>query len=160
MQYLNVSSNPIDLHIIGTGSEFDNICNYIVTNNLSNRIHMHGAIYDHNILEQYFRSAFACISPGQAGLSVLTSMGYGTAFITKKNAITGGEIFNIIDNFNGILYNNDEDLFNILLDIDNNKKKFIDFGKNARKYYVDNRQPEMMVDVFFKAFTYVINFKK
>lgn len=160
VKYLNVTNQPLELHIIGTGPEYDNICNFIDINNLKNLIHMHGSIYDHQQLEPYFRSAYACISPGQAGLSVLTSMGYATPFITKNNAITGGEIFNIIDNYNGILYNSDEDLINILIDIDNNKNKFINYGINARKHYVENRQPEMMVNGFLKAFNFVISLEE
>jgi glycosyltransferase involved in cell wall biosynthesis len=156
--YSLISIKPIVLHIIGNGPEKENIEKYIKLNKLENNILLHGAVYDQDILQKYFRSSLACISPGQAGLSVLTSMGYGTPFVTKSDAITGGEIFNIINNENGIIFNKYEDLIDILFDIEQNKEKYIKYGLNARKFYIENRLPEMMANEFINACNFV--FKK
>ena len=118
---------------------------------------MVGAIYDFKKLEPYFRQSFACISPGQAGLTVLTSMGYGTPFITKVGAITGGEIFNIKNNENGIIYDQENDLTNIIIDIHKNRQKYITMGINARKFYMTNRRPDQMVVGLTEAIKYSIN---
>ncbi len=145
------------LVIVGQGPEYDRIMYWIKDNNLEDLITLTGPIYDHTILEKYFREAYACISPGQAGLTVLTSMGYGTPFITRKNAITGGEIFNIEHGVNGILYNNSEELKEIIVDIINNPGKYIEMGERARQYYLKNRQIENMVNVFKDAVEFVKN---
>jgi len=156
-RYYKLSSDFLPLEIIGEGPEYKNILQWIDNNNLNSKIKLHGPIYDHEILEKHFRESFACISPGQAGLSVLTSMGYGTPFITKKDAITGGEIFNIISNCNGILYNKNAELIDILMDIELNPFKYIKMGQNARNFYLNNRTPEQMVKGLIDACMYVCN---
>lgn len=157
--YVKSSISPLPLEIIGEGSESDSILEWIQTNNLQDKIKLHGAIYNHEILEKHFREAYACISPGQAGLSVLTSMGYGTPFITRKDAITGGEIFNIKNGTNGILYNENSELIDILKDIERNPIKFLELGNNARRYYLEKATPELMVKSLYNACCYVYYLK-
>lgn len=156
LEYCKSNPNCIPLEIIGDGDELQNISNWIYTNGLVEKIKLHGAIFNHAILEQHFREALACISPGQAGLSVLTSMGYGTPFITKKDAITGGEIFNIENGVNGVLYENSGELANILKDIQENKKKYVEMGISARNHYLKNRKPEQMMQGIIDACYYVL----
>jgi glycosyltransferase involved in cell wall biosynthesis len=84
-----INGDILPLDIIGKGPEYDLILNWINENGLSKNIKLLGPIFDHSLLEGHFRTSLACISPGQAGLSVLTSMGYGTPYITAKNAIMG-----------------------------------------------------------------------
>ncbi|MFC2148539.1 glycosyltransferase [Bacteroidota bacterium] len=146
-----------NLEIIGDGDEFSNIQEWIIKNNYENNVFLRGKIFDEDILCDYFSRALACISPGQAGLSVLKSMGYGVPYISKKNAITGGEIFNIENNVNGILYENNNELKDIILDITTNKDKYIKLGINAKKYYDDHRKPEDMANGIINAVEYVSN---
>src|SRR5690606_5517370 len=105
---------PIGLHIVGNGSEFDKVKSWISDTNLGEHIILHGAIFDEKKLCELFSSAFACISPGQAGLSVLKSFGYGVPFITHIDAITGGERLNIQNMVNGILFDNYSELSGII----------------------------------------------
>lgn len=155
-EYSQESKKCLPLAIIGDGDEYDNIKNWLVINNLNDKVTLHGAIFDHEVLEKHFREALACISPGQAGLSVLTSMGYGTPYITQNEAITGGEIFNIKNGFNGILYGNQDELKHIILDIEENPKKYMEMGINARNYYLKERMPEQMADGVYKACKFVL----
>lgn len=143
------------LNIIGDGDEFENIKKWIVENNFEESIYLRGKIFDENQLCHYFSKAIACISPGQAGLSVLKSMGYGVPFITKKNAITGGEIFNIENGINGVLYENNDELKNLILDISNNRDKYIEMGKKAKDYYDACRKPEDMAAGLIGAIEFV-----
>jgi len=143
------------LNIIGGGDEYENIKQWIKNNGFENSINLVGPLFDQEKLEPYFRKAFACISPGQAGLAVLTSMGYGTPFITTRDAITGGEIFNIDNGKTGILYDKSEELKDIILDISNNFPKYIQMGKDARSYYLENRRPDQMAAAIIDAVEFV-----
>ncbi len=151
------NKNVPNLEIIGGGDEFENIASWIKDNELSNNIFLRGKIFEETILCNYFSSAIACISPGQAGLSVLKSMGYGVPYICKKNAITGGEIFNIENGVSGILYDNDKDLKNIILDIENQPNKYIEMGVRAKKYYDLYRKPEDMAKGISDSIQWVLN---
>ena len=102
-------------------------------------------------LEKIFNITTACISPNQAGLSVLKSMGNRTIFITKKSAITGGEIFNIENNVNGLLYEKDEDLIDILIWLLDNPQKNMEMNINAYKFYHEYRTPKMMSNSICQA---------
>ncbi|MEI8129573.1 MAG: glycosyltransferase [bacterium] len=156
--YFEVSKklNLPQLNIIGDGDEFIKIQEMISFYKLDDKIKMLGPIYDDIILENYFSSAIACISPNQAGLSVLQSMGFEVPFITKMDAITGGEIFNITNNLTGILYKNELELNEILFDITNNTEKYIEMGRNAKIHYDKCRTPRHMSNGFLNAINYVI----
>ena len=118
---------------------------------------MHGAIYDDHEKANYFARAYACISPLQAGLSVLESMGYGVPFVTVKDAITGGESFNIHNNVDGVVMNSVEELSTVVADIFNNKRKYIEYGKNAKSFYDNNRTPQHMAAGLWRAIQYVLS---
>ena len=146
----------LPLNIVGDGDEYSNIRQWIKENQLEDKVNLIGSLYDQKKLEPYFRRAIACISPGQAGLSVLTSMGYGTPFITISNAITGGEIFNIDNGRTGLLYDRPEELKDIIVDISNNPSKYIQMGNEAREHYLKNRRPEQMANGISDAIEYAI----
>lgn len=136
--YKNNKDNPnlVPLNIIGKGPDSDAIDRWIKDNGMQEIIKMHGAIYDDHEKANYFARAYACISPLQAGLSVLESMGYGVPFVTVKDAITGGESFNIHSNVDGVVMNSVEELSTVVADIFNNKRKYIDYGKMQSHFMI------------------------
>lgn len=138
--------NVINLVVVGGGIQFDAISDWIRQNGLFEKINMVGPVYDINKKAKYFRNSLACISPLQAGLSVLESMGYGVPFITSDNAITGGESFNIENGDNGLRITDISRLDEIIEDITLNPKKYIDMGRNAYKHYWSCRKPEDMAN--------------
>lgn len=144
-----------NLVIVGDGDERGKLMAQAQELYIADRVSFKGKVEDERILLQLFSEAIACISPDQAGLSVLTSMGYGVPFVTMKNAITGGEIFNIVDKQNGVLFEKIEDLPGIIADIGRNKEKYIEYGRNAFEHYYHHRLPTMMVDGFMQAIDYV-----
>lgn len=143
------------LEIIGDGPEFSNIKTYISENNLINLIKLRGRIIDEVELSKYFNRSIVCISPDQAGLSVLKSMGYGVPFVTRYDAITGGERLNIINNYNGVFYKNINELVEIFKSVYYNPNKFIKLGSNAREYYINNASIDIMTEGFINAIEYV-----
>jgi glycosyltransferase involved in cell wall biosynthesis len=148
------------LLIIGNGPEFDSIISFISEHKLINQVEVLGAIFDEAILMEHFFHSILCVSPTQAGLSVLKSMGYGVPFVTRIDSITGGERLNIINGENGILYNNQDDLTNILIEIIRNPEKFKKMSTNAREYYINYATPEKMAQGALDAINYVIEKNK
>jgi hypothetical protein len=153
----SVEQNIPQLDIIGDGEEFDNIKSWISINGLNEMIFLYGAIYEEPKLKELFAHAIACISPGQAGLSVLKSMGYGVPFISLNDAITGGERFNIENYITGILYEKESELVDIIIDIHNNNEKYLIMGKRAKDHYESSRKPIDMTQGIIDAIEYVLN---
>ena len=151
-------TNPtiLPLNIIGGGDEFEKVKSWIIENNLVNKISLLGSIYDVEEKSNYFKCAFACISPVQAGLSVLESMGYGVPFITMNDAITGGERLNIQNGVNGVLMEDTGQLKDVIIDISKNKEKYLEMGKNALKYYMEGHKPQDMANGLYEAVDYVL----
>ncbi len=158
-QYHNAymkNKNIPRLIIIGEGSARESIESMVNNLDIDKMVSFTGAIFDDKKLGEYFRNALLCVSPDQAGLSVLKSMGLGVPYVTCKNAITGGEIFNIHNGIDGILFDHFEDLEGIFLDAADNQEKYIKMGQAARSYYEKNRTVEQMVRGFVEAIEYTI----
>lgn len=148
-----------ELHIVGDGEERSNIENFISTHHLESKVVMHGAIFDEHTLAEQFAKALLCISPTQGGLSVPKSMGYGVPFVTRKDAITGGEIYHITPDVNGIMYDNNSDLITIMMDASKNPEKYIEMGVNAKNYYDNNATIGHMAEGAMAAFEFALNVK-
>lgn len=144
---------PLD--IIGEGAERDFLESMVREAGLCHKVSFHGAIYEQSIITGYYRNAIACISPCQAGLSVLTSMSNAVSFVTVASAITGGEIFSIKNNVTGVILDDIELLPDVLVDINRFPSKYLEMGLNARKFYETDRMPEMMANGLYKAVEYV-----
>ena len=132
------------LDIVGGGTIKDELIAIVDTMGLAADVNFVGPIFDEKVLAQYFQNALLCISPTQGGLSCPKSMGYGVPFVTRKDAITGGEIYHMTPGVNGIIYENDEELTTILLDALQNKEKYLMMGKAAKDYYDHNATPQHM----------------
>lgn len=143
------------LVIIGDGEDADPVKNWVKENHYEQQILLPGAIYDEKTLSEYFSNAIVCISPDQAGLSVLKSFGYGVPFITHKDAITGGERLNIEDGVNGVLFDSFDEITEIIKECADHPNKYVEMGKNAKKYYDENRTVSHMVSGFIDAINFV-----
>ena len=148
------NANVPRLVIIGDGSERERIETWVRKHGLLERVEFTGAIFDDAVLGRYFAAAIACVSPNQAGLTVLKSMGCGVPYITRRDAITGGELFNIHDRKDGVLYDRPEELKGILLDLTEHPETFMLYGRNALAFYESSRKPEDMVNGFLAAISY------
>lgn len=148
----------VRLIIVGGGEPLLEIRKWVIGNGLEEVINVMGPIYDEEKKADLFMKSLACISPLQAGLSVLESMGYGVPFITDANAITGGEAYNIKDGESGYRIKELDvvKLKDTILDITNNKGKYITMGRNAYDYYWSCRKPEDMAQGVIDAVNYVM----
>lgn len=152
------TNDLIKLNIVGGGDPLPAIRKWVKDNDLEDVIHVLGPIYEEEKKADLFTRSLACISPLQAGVSVLESMGYGVPFITDANAITGGEAFNIKDGETGYRIDglNVEKLKDAILDITLNKEKYQAMGRKAYDYYWACRKPEDMAQGVVDAVEYAL----
>lgn len=156
---IKATRSKIKLNIVGKGAELDNLKNLAHKLNIDSQIIFHGAIYDEEKLAPLFNKSLVCVSPSQAGLSVAKSMGYGVPFITRKNAITGGEVFHITSGINGVIYDTDSDLTKILIEVITMPEKYIEMGKQAKQYYNSHATPFHMAKGVCDAISYALKNK-
>ncbi len=150
------TSNIPTLLIIGKGPEEDKIKQLIKDNGMEAFIKLVGPVYDEERLKEYFFSSLLCVSPKQAGLSVQRSLGYGTPFVTRTDAITGGERFDVIEGKTGLFYNTVEELANIIVNSNTNPQRMELMSNYAYHYYRENATPEIMVQGVVDAINYVM----
>lgn len=153
---LKDSCNLPVLNVIGNGPDYNYTKQWIEDHGLQELIKLEGAIYDIGIKAVFFSKAIACISPKQAGLSVLESMGYGVPFVTTRDAITGGELFNIHNGKDGVILDHESQIKSAIIDISENPDKYISMGLEAKKFYDENRTPQHMADGLWNAVCYVL----
>lgn len=144
------------LVIVGKGPEKDAIVQRVKELHLEDDVELTGAIFDENILKDYFLKSVLCVSPMQAGLSVLKSFGYGVPFVTRTDAITGGEKTNIIKDKNGIFYDTEDELVELLAKTATEPEKYAAMSEYARNYYHAEASPEKMAQGVVDAINYVL----
>lgn len=105
----------VTLQIAGDGSDAPRLRQIASSLNLTSRVVLLGRVSGDDELRSLFTGAVACVSPNQAGLSVLTAMSHGVPFVTHHDAITGGERFLITDGINGCLYDGGPEALSSLL---------------------------------------------
>lgn len=145
--------------IVGDGPYRQELESISVQLGLTDIVTFHGAVFDSKKLSEFYSNALCCVSPFQAGLSVCTSMGNGVPFVTRASAITGGEIFHITNGVNGVLYQNDDALADIIVDVIDNPSSYIEMGVKAREYYENNATIQHMVEGFVSAIQYATGIK-
>ena len=143
------------LDIVGDGIEKESLESLVKELNIEEKVIFHGAIYEEEKIAKFFNRAALCLSPEQAGLSVLKSMGYGVCMVTKSDAITGGERLHITNRQTGILFNDFSELKEILVHCVNDPKTYIDIGEKARDYYYRYTTPQIMSQGILSAINYV-----
>ena len=142
----------IKLVFIGDGEDMTNLKKLVQELEIDTRVVFLGKILDEKVLISYFKRCYISVSFGQAGLSILHSFGYGVPYVTSKNAISGGETYNIKNNFNGILTENSEkSLQENLLKVLSNTKFAKEMGENAYNYYSEYCTMKNMTQGFIDA---------
>jgi glycosyltransferase involved in cell wall biosynthesis len=146
--YTQLAANIRPLYIIGDGPLREELRDLLHDERLNNFVHLVGEVFNEKLLESYLRTSLFCVSPNQAGLTVLKAMGYGTPFVTRQNAITGGELFNLKNNENGLYFREIADLTAIFIQATHYPQIFDDLGVQARKHYQKHASIENFVSSF------------
>jgi glycosyltransferase involved in cell wall biosynthesis len=100
----------VTLTIIGDGPELDNIRRCVNDLFIGHSVQFLGRMSDGEKLHNCYKNADLSICYGQAGLSVLQSLGYSTPVVALKGAISGGEIENVINNRTGYVAESSKDM--------------------------------------------------
>ena len=145
------------LVIVGGGPDFDILARWVEEHNMSSKIALTGPVYDIHKKAELFSRSLACISPKQAGLTVLESMGYGVPFVTTQNAITGGEIFNIHNGVDGVILASESEMVDRIKDISINRARYLEMGEKAKVFYDGNRTIKHMADGLWDAISFAYN---
>lgn len=129
-------SDNIELTLVGEGIDMSRLKKIVKEKGIDNKVNFVGKIVDTKVLQNYYKEAIVSVSFGQAGLSVLQSLGYGVPFLTKGNAISGGEKTNIKNRLNSVFCEDSiVSLEKSLLELCNDLNYARNLGKNAYDYY-------------------------
>ena len=147
------------LIVVGKGEMKGELEHLVSDAKLEKYVEFTGAIYDESLLASYFQKALLCVSPLQGGLTCPKSMGYGVPFVCRKDAITGGEIYHMKNGVSGIMYDNNDELVDILKDSMINPHKYIEMGLSAKEYYDKFATPRCAAKGFIDALDSVFESK-
>lgn len=147
--------SPARFVIVGQGEQEKSLKLLSHELGISHRVDFMGNITDVSQLAGLYRGAIASVSYGQAGLAVLQSLGNGVPYVTKRNAISGGEISNIKHGVNGLLCEESLDsledaLLSLCQDITYARK----LGEQAHAYYLEHCTIQGMCKGFVSALSY------
>jgi glycosyltransferase involved in cell wall biosynthesis len=146
-----------EIHIIGSGSLESDLKNLTDQLAINSSVQFHGRISDPDQLTQFYEKAILSFTINQAGLSVLQSLGNGVPVLSSEDAVTGGELFNIIDGKTGFLIGSGSDehkivaIQKILEDIHLDPTSVTNMRQSCREHYVNHASLENMRNVFMKC---------
>ncbi|WP_449437266.1 glycosyltransferase [Pedobacter steynii] len=147
----NLDGKVPKLEIIGDGDEYENIKEWIIMKGFNELVILHGNLNKDEDLLPIFNRSIACISPGQAGLSVQKCFSYGVPFITSFKAITGGEITSIMNGVTGFLYDSSiSELSKILLRIISGEVDIKSISTKCFHFYNEFRTVDIWKEGFLK----------
>lgn len=146
----------ISLEIVGDGPELNALMQLALQLGISSRVRFHGRVTGGPDLAAIFGRSLAAVSPNQAGLSVLHTAAHGIPFVTRKDAITGGEIEFIVNGATGFLYSADDDLHGIMLKLATDSALSVSIGEQARNHYRSRHSIRQMVAGFRSALNYAV----
>ncbi len=140
----------VNLHIVGTGEEENKIKEYLVENNLENRVFLYGHVSDYQKLKELYSQSVFSVSPGYVGLSITQSFGFGVPMLISKNENHSPEIEAAKENENALFFETDdmENFRSKLQDIYHN----LDYWVTQRREIVDFCQKEYSVESMAEVF--------
>ena len=143
---------PARLVFVGNGTELPRLQSLAHSSRMRDRIEFHPPTFNEDELRSYYDRARCSVSFGQAGLSVLQSFAFGVPFVTRKDAISGGEIENIEHGVNGFLCEPEStSLEDVLLNLLDDSDLSDWMGRNAIAYYKQSANVENMIAGFLRA---------
>lgn len=148
----NVNKYPANtkLIIVGDGVEKLKIEEYIITNNLENRIELKGHIGDYETLRNLYATSLFSISPSLAGLSITQSFSFGVPMLISEKEQHGPEIEGINPDVNALYFesNNIEDFNKVLINAFKNREYWCNQRENIVRFCKNSYSIEAMAKTF------------
>lgn len=133
---VNRIPSSIKIVFVGSGDACEQLITYAHELGIDERVEFRGEVIRPQELAIEYSRAIVSVSVGQAGLSILQSMGHGVPYLTTRSAISGGEALNIVHGQTGLLCDNTTiSLANQLEHICNDIDYARNLGKNAYSHY-------------------------
>jgi glycosyltransferase involved in cell wall biosynthesis len=147
--YANSPSNlkeKFSIDIVGGGEHNNTLLNLAIELNISDNVNFLGPIYNEEKLKEIFGNAVCYFSPGPVGLGLVHAQAYGVPVVTCKNEYHGPEVRTLDDN-NSILYNDQSQIENTLLEL-LDSKKLSRISNNSHKTFLEKSSFENMMKGF------------
>ena len=147
---------PRESEFSHSGPKFDHDPNLlykkVVEFDLMDKVIFHDETYRHDQLAEIFSRAYAYVSPGHVGLGVLHSFAYGVPVIThNRSNIHAPEFMDLKHGHNAILYESNEELKEMMIEICNSPQLATTLGENAYQFYSSERTLDIMLNRFKEA---------
>ncbi|MEB8330283.1 glycosyltransferase [Flavobacteriaceae bacterium KMM 6897] len=82
---LNEEGFKINTLFVGDGEGKEDLISLVNLHGLGDYFNFYGACYNESVISKLIGSADICVSPGEVGLTAITSLGYGTPVISHGN---------------------------------------------------------------------------
>ena len=115
---------------------------------ISDALIVHGYVHNEDGVAALYDEALASICYGQAGLTVLQSLGNATPVIVGVDAISGGESDAIINGYNGLRVDGVNQLTQAMLTLISSQSYSYGLSNNALESYWESHSFDSMVNKF------------
>jgi len=153
----NICKKILKILIVGEGPEKEELKGLVEVLNLQESVCFYGKISDPNRLTELYKKSLLSFSINQAGLSVLQSLGNGVPVIASEDAITGGELYNIIEGETGFLVPSGTEeekinyLTNLIIKVIDNEEQIKSMRVVCRQHYLKKASLKQMKNTFITA---------
>lgn len=147
----------IELVIIGSGPEENNLKELAKTLNIDTSVRFIGPVYDNVITGKYLMASSVYVLAGMGGLSINEAMAFGKPVICS--VADGTEKKLVREGFNGKYFREGDldDLVNVIGNLFNDKEKLNQMGINSFSIIKNEVNINTVIDGYVKAFNYVTN---
>lgn len=149
----------IELLIIGNGPLQENLEKQVESLSLASHVNFLGAIYDQELLGQYFTASSVYVLAGMGGLSLNETMAWGLPVICS--VCDGTEKHLVKDGYNGKIFEDGnmdslaEAIDYMLSDVERTKK----MGQNSQEIIDNHINVHTVINGYLEAFNYVTDNK-
>jgi glycosyltransferase involved in cell wall biosynthesis len=149
----------IELVVIGTGPEKDNLVRQSKSLNIADNVKFVGGVYDNETLGKYLLESSIYVLAGMGGLSINDAMCFGKPIICS--VCDGTEKKLVRDNVNGFIFKNGnvEDLISKMDILLSNPELLIKMGEMSVSIIKNEVNVDVVISNYKKAFEYVRQLK-